>query len=39
VCLNILRLDWNPVLPLTAVMFGLLGILLEPEGEEALNQG
>lgn len=39
VCLNILRLDWSPVLPITSIFFGLLGILLEPEGEEPLNQG
>ena len=39
VCLNILRLDWNPVLPLTAIFFGLLLVLLEPDGQEPLNQG
>lgn len=39
VCLNILRLDWNPVLPLNAIFFGLLSVLLEPDGEEPLNQG
>lgn len=34
-----MRLDWNPVLPITAIFFGLLSVLLEPEGDEPLNQG
>ena len=34
-----MRLDWNPVLPLTAIFFGLLLVLLEPDGQEPLNQG
>lgn len=37
--MNILRLDWNPVLPITAIFFGLLLILLDPDGDEPLNQG
>lgn len=36
--MNILRLDWNPVLPITAIFFGLLSVLLLPEGQEPLNQ-
>lgn len=38
VCLNILRLDWSPVLSLNVVIWGLLALLLEPEAEEPLNQ-
>lgn len=37
VCLNILRLDWSPALDLQCVILGLLGLLLEPQGEDALN--
>lgn len=38
-CLNILRLEWNPVLGITAVLFGLVSVLCAPSGEEPLNQG
>ncbi|PJF18011.1 hypothetical protein PSACC_02150 [Paramicrosporidium saccamoebae] len=39
VCLNILRLDWSPVLSLTAVLLGLLQLFLEPASDEPLNHG
>lgn len=39
VCLNILRLDWNPVLSISAVLLGLLNIFLEPSPDEPLNSG
>jgi ubiquitin-conjugating enzyme E2 M len=39
VCLNILRLDWNPVLSLNAILLGLLQLFLEPASDEPLNHG
>lgn len=39
VCLNILRLDWSPVLSLTTILLGLLQLFLEPSSDEPLNQG
>ena len=39
VCLNILRLDWSPVLSLSAVIFGIILLLDEPNPVDALNQG
>lgn len=38
VCLNILRADWNPVLTINSVVYGLISLLLEPNPEDALNQ-
>jgi ubiquitin-conjugating enzyme E2 M len=37
VCLNILRLDWRPVLAVNAICFGLLMLFNEPSSEEPLN--
>lgn len=37
VCLNILRLDWKPVLAVNAICFGLLMLFNEPNAEEPLN--
>lgn len=39
VCLNILRLDWSPVLAVNAVVFGIHLLLLEPQAEDCLNAG
>lgn len=39
VCLNVLRLDWSPALSLHCVILGLLNLLLEPSGEDPLEQG
>jgi len=39
VCLNILREDWNPVLNLYSVAFGLQVLLLEPNADDPLNKG
>jgi len=38
VCLNILREDWKPVLSISAVVFGLQFLLLEPNAEDPLNK-
>lgn len=38
VCLNILRLEWSPVLSIQAVLLGILNILLEPSAIEPLEQ-
>lgn len=38
VCLNILREDWKPVLPLNAVMVGLQFLFLEPNPSDPLNK-
>lgn len=38
VCLNILREDWKPILCVSAVIYGLLHLLLEPNGNDPLNQ-
>ena len=37
VCLNILRLEWRPVLAVNAICFGLLMLFNEPSAEEPLN--
>ena len=37
VCLNILREDWNPVLTVNAIVYGLQYLLIEPNPEDALN--
>lgn len=39
VCLNILRLDWNPILSTSAILFGLLHLFFEPNANEPLNHG
>ncbi len=39
VCLNILRLDWSPILTIQSVILGLILLLSEPDGEEPLNHG
>lgn len=38
VCLNILRQDWNPVLTLSAVLYGLQLLFLEPNPDDPLNK-
>ena len=38
VCLNILREDWKPILSISAVIYGLLHLLLEPNPNDPLNQ-
>ena len=38
VCLNILREDWKPILCISTVIYGLLHLLLEPNGNDPLNQ-
>ncbi len=38
VCLNILREDWNPVLSISAVVYGLLSLFIEPNPNDPLNQ-
>jgi len=38
VCLNILRQDWTPVLSVSAVIFGLFHLFLEPNPADPLNK-
>merc|ERR1719253_1829367 len=38
VCLNILREDWKPVLSISAIVYGLLYLFLEPNPADPLNQ-
>lgn len=38
VCLNILREDWKPVLSISAVVYGLQFLLLEPNPDDPLNE-
>jgi ubiquitin-conjugating enzyme E2 M len=38
VCLNILREEWKPVLPLQAVFVGLQFLFLEPNASDPLNK-
>jgi ubiquitin-conjugating enzyme E2 M len=38
VCLNILREDWKPVLSLSAIIYGLQHLFLEPNSEDPLNK-
>ena len=38
VCLNILREDWNPILSISAVVYGLLHLFLEPNPNDPLNK-
>lgn len=38
VCLNILREDWKPILSISAVVYGLLHLFLEPNPNDPLNQ-
>ena len=38
VCLNILREDWKPVLSISAVIYGLLHLFLDPNPNDPLNQ-
>ena len=38
VCLNILREDWKPILSISAVIYGLLYLLLEPNPNDPLNK-
>ena len=37
VCLNILRKDWRPILSIKVVIFGLLILFNEPNGDDPLN--
>ncbi|XP_013111281.1 nedd8-conjugating enzyme UbcE2M [Stomoxys calcitrans] len=38
VCLNILREDWNPVLTISSIVYGLQYLFLEPNPEDPLNK-
>jgi len=38
VCLNILREDWKPILSISAVIHGLIHLMLEPNPTDPLNQ-
>ncbi|XP_065085552.1 NEDD8-conjugating enzyme Ubc12-like [Ochlerotatus camptorhynchus] len=38
VCLNILREDWNPVLTVNSIVYGLQYLFLEPNPVDPLNQ-
>ncbi|CAD7004638.1 nedd8-conjugating enzyme Ubc12 [Ceratitis capitata] len=38
VCLNILREDWNPVLTISSIVYGLQFLFLEPNPEDPLNK-
>lgn len=38
VCLNILRQDWNPVLSLSSILYGLQLLFLEPNPDDPLNK-
>jgi ubiquitin-conjugating enzyme E2 M len=38
VCLNILREEWNPVLSISAVIYGLLSLFIDPNPTDPLNQ-
>lgn len=38
VCLNIIRLDWKPVLSVKAIVFGLILLLNEPSSEDPLDK-
>jgi ubiquitin-conjugating enzyme E2 M len=38
VCLNILREDWKPILSISAVIYGLINLFLEPNPNDPLNQ-
>lgn len=38
VCLNILRQDWNPVLTLSSVLYGLQLLFIEPNPDDPLNK-
>ncbi|KAJ2741353.1 NEDD8-conjugating protein ubc12 [Coemansia sp. BCRC 34301] len=38
VCLNVLREDWNPVLNIQSVIFGLHMLMKEPNAEDPLNK-
>ena len=39
VCLNILRLDWMPVLSIKSIVLGLLVLLHDPSPEDPLDKG
>lgn len=38
VCLNILREDWKPILSISAVVYGLIHLMLEPNPTDPLNK-
>lgn len=38
VCLNILREDWNPVLTINSIIYGLQFLFLEPNPDDPLNK-
>ncbi|KAJ2892147.1 NEDD8-conjugating protein ubc12 [Coemansia aciculifera] len=38
VCLNVLREDWNPVLNIQSVIFGLQMLFMAPNAEDPLNK-
>jgi ubiquitin-conjugating enzyme E2 M len=37
VCLNILREDWNPVLSVNSILYGLQYLFLDPNPDDPLN--
>ena len=37
ICLNILREDWKPVLSISAVIYGLQFLFLDPNPDDPLN--
>ncbi|MFS7911583.1 putative ubiquitin-conjugating enzyme E2, ubiquitin-conjugating enzyme/RWD [Helianthus anomalus] len=37
VCLNILREDWNPILNINTIIYGLYHLFTEPNHEDPLN--
>ena len=38
VCLNILREEWKPILSVSAVVYGLQFLFLEPNADDPLNK-
>jgi len=38
VCLNILREDWKPILSISAIVYGLLHLFLDPNPNDPLNK-
>lgn len=37
VCLNILRADWKPVLDINSIIYGLIVLFTNPNGDDPLN--
>ena len=38
ICLNILREDWNPVLSISSIVYGLLNLFHDPKPDDPLNR-